>query len=395
MSDHRLDIDAIVNAVHSVLPSGVPAALHEPSFRGHEWDYVKECLDSGWVSYAGEYVTRFEGMLQEVTGVSHALAMSSGTVALHLALIVCGVEPGDEVLVPALTFVATANAVAHAGCIPHFVDSEFGTLGIASGPLDAYLAEIAQVDGNICINRRTGRRISAIVPMHAFGHPVDMNALQRVAAKYGIAVIEDAAESLGTLYNNMSMGNFSRVAVLSFNGNKIVTTGGGGALLTNDPELARLAKHLSTTAKLPHKWEFRHDMVAYNYRMPSLNAALGCAQLEQLPAFVDAKRQLAERYRRAFADVDGVEFFVEPQFARSNYWLNAILVRPKYAQDYTARDAILARLNDAGIMARPAWTLLNRLQMYEACPRMDLPVAEEIERRLINIPSGAGLVVAK
>lgn len=393
MSEQTIDTAKIVEAVRSVLPIGKPAALHEPSFGGREWQYVKECLDSGWVSYAGEYVNRFETMLQDITGASHALAMSSGTVALHMALIVCDLKPGDEVLIPALTFVATANAVAHAGCVPHFVDSDFTTLGISPGRLDEYLAKIVDVDGGVCINTETGRRIGAIIPMHTFGHPVDMHALMRVASKYGIVVIEDAAESLGSLYENQDLGNFGRVAVLSFNGNKIVTTGGGGALLTNDPELAKRAKHLSTTAKLPHKWEFRHDEIAYNYRMPSLNAALGCAQLEQLPDFLEKKRHLAEQYKHAFADIPSVDFFVEPSFARSNYWLNAIMVRPEFARDFSARDAILQALNDAGFMARPAWTLISRLLMYANCPAMNLPVAEEIERRLVNIPSSAGLVV--
>lgn len=395
MSEQTIDTARIVEAVRSVLPTGKPAALHEPTFDGREWQYVKECLDSGWVSYAGEYVNRFETMLQDITGASHALAMSSGTVALHMALIVCDLKPGDEVLIPALTFVATANAVAHAGCIPHFVDSDFTTLGISPARLDEYLAKIADVEGGVCINRNTGRRIGAIIPMHTFGHPVDMHALMRVAGKYGIVVIEDAAESLGSLYENQDLGNFGRVAVLSFNGNKIVTTGGGGALLTNDPELAKRAKHLSTTAKLPHKWEFRHDEIAYNYRMPSLNAALGCAQLEQLPGFLEKKRHLAEQYKHAFADIPGVDFFVEPSFARSNYWLNAIMVQPEFAHDFSARDAILQALNDAGFMARPAWTLISRLPMYANSPAMNLPVAEEIERRLVNIPSSAGLVVVE
>lgn len=392
--EHELDVAAVVEAVRSVLPEGL-AALHQPSFGGHEWQYVKECLDSGWVSYSGDYVKKFEAMLQDITGAKHALAMSSGTGALHLALVVCGIEPGDEVLIPALTFVATANAVMHAGCVPHFVDSEIGTLGISPSRLDEYLSGAVDVDSGKCINRQTGRRISAIIPMHTFGHPVDMHSLMRVADKYGISVVEDAAESLGTLYKNRNLGSFGRVAVLSFNGNKIVTTGGGGALLTNDTVLAQRAKHLSTTAKLPHKWEFRHDEIAFNYRMPSLNAALGCAQLEQLPGFLEKKRLLAQRYRDAFAEVSGVDFFVEPSFAKSNYWLNAILVRPELARNFCARDKLLQALNSAGFMARPAWTLLNRLPMYEHCPRMDLTIAEGIERRLVNIPSSAGLVVQK
>lgn len=228
--------------------------------------------------------------------------------------------------------------------------------------------------------------------MHTFGHPVDMDSLIPVADKYNIAVIEDAAESLGSLYKGRPLGTFGKLGVLSFNGNKIATTGGGGALLTDDLEIAQRARHLSTTAKLPHKWEFRHDEVGYNFRMPSLNAALGCAQLEQLPMFVARKRALANRYREALAGVPSVNFFVEPQFSQSNYWLNAILLRPELAKDCANRDALLAALNSAGFMARPAWNPMHRLPMYADCPRMDLPVAEEIERRLINLPSSVGLV---
>lgn len=389
-SESRLDAAAVTAAVGGVL-SPRPAVLHEPVLKGREWDYVKECLDSGWVSYAGQYVDRFERMLAEVSGVGHAVAVSSGTAALHVALLVCGVRPGEEVLAPALTFVATANAVAHVGAVPHFVDSEMSTLGIDAERLDEYLKSIAELHDGRCFNRRTGRRIAAVVPMHTFGHPVDMDALLAVAARYGIVVIEDAAESLGSTYKGRPLGGFGRIATLSFNGNKIVTTGGGGALLTDDADLARHAKHLTTTAKLPHKWEFHHDEVGYNYRMPSLNAALGCAQLEQLPGFIERKRALAERYRRALADVPGVRFFTEPQFAHSNYWLNALLVKAELADDFGARDSLLTALNAAGIMARPAWTLMSRLPMYAECPRMELPVAESIERRLVNLPSGVAL----
>lgn len=393
-SEVVLDAAPVLAAVRSVLPAGRPVALHEPTFEGREWEYVKDCLDSGWVSYAGQYVQRFERMLEELTGARHAVAMSSGTVALHMALVACGVRAGDEVLMPALTFVASANAVVHAGGIPHFVDSEMATLGIAPARLAGYLGEIAAFDGVQCTNRLTGRRIAAIVPMHTFGHPVDMDALLAVAARYGIEVIEDSAESIGSLYKGRGLGALGRAGVLSFNGNKITTTGGGGALLTNDPALAQRAKHLSTTAKLPHKWEFRHDEVAYNFRMPALNAALGCAQLEQLPGFLRRKRAIAERYRAALAGVPGVDFFVEPGFAQSNYWLNALLVRPEAADGMVGRDALLEVLNGAGFMARPAWTLMHHLPMYANCPRMDLPVAEDIERRLVNLPSSVSLVKA-
>jgi perosamine synthetase len=358
---------------------------------GREWEYVKDCLDSGWVSYAGQYVERFERALEHTTGAHHAVAMASGTAALHIALQVCGVGSDDEVLLPALTFVATANAVVHAGAVPHLIDSEFSSLGVDAARLSEYLASIATTVDGKCYNRHTSRRIAAVVPVHVFGHPVDMDALLEVSAQYGLAVVEDATESLGSTYKGRSAGTLGHVSALSFNGNKIITTGGGGALLTNDQGMARHAKHLATTAKLPHKWEFRHDEVGYNYRMPSLNAALGCAQLEQLPAFIENKRRLSARYQEALQGVAGIDFFTEPAFARSNYWLNAILIRPEFARDFACRDALLGAFNDAGIMARPAWTLMHRLPMFADCPRMDLPTAESIERRLINIPSSASL----
>lgn len=387
----ELDVAAVVAAVGRVLPQR-RLGLHEPSLRGSEWQYVKDCLDSGWVSYAGQYVNKFEQMLQEATGARFAVATASGTAALHTALLICGVRAGDEVLIPGLTFVATANSVMHAGALPHLIDSETVSLGPDAGRLDEYLRGVALLQAGECRNRLTGRRIAAIVPMHAFGHPADMDAICAVADAWQIPVIEDAAESLGSTYKGRGTGTFGRVAAMSFNGNKIVTTGGGGAVLTNDAELARHAKHLTTTAKLPHKWEFNHDEVGYNYRMPSLNAALGCAQLEQLPVFLAEKRELAERYRQVLAGSADVDFLSEPVYARSNFWLNAILVKPRFVKDFGARDALLAGLNDAGYMARPAWTLMHRLPMYAQCPRMDLSVAEDIERRLINLPSSAGLV---
>lgn len=392
ISKTAISIDSVVSAIREVLPTNQCIALHEPTFAGREWEYVKDCLDSGWVSYAGQYVDRFERMLEEITGARHAVAMSSGTVAIQMALVSSNFKPGDEVLMPALTFVATANAVVHAGGTPHFIDNECATLGVAPDRLGDYLAEIVEVDGGEPINRRTGKRIAAIIPMHTFGHPVDMDSLIPVAEKYGINVIEDAAESLGSLYKGKGLGGIAKAGVLSFNGNKIATTGGGGALLTNDPALAKRAKHISTTAKLPHKWEFRHDEVGYNFRMPSLNAALGCAQLEQLPTFVAKKRVLAARYKEALASVSGVDFFEEPSDSQSNYWLNALLIKPELAEDFCIRDAILEALNNGDIMARPAWTLMHRLPMFTACPRMDLEVAESLERRIVNLPSSVSLV---
>lgn len=363
-------------------------ALHEPRFAGEEWAYTKECLDTGWVSTAGKYVDKFERMLADYTGVAHAVATVNGTAALHLCLRLAGVEPGDEVLIPALTFVATANAVVYCHAVPHFIDAEVNTLGLDASRLSSYLAETAEVKGDICYNRRTGRPIRALVPMHTFGHPSDMDGLVEVAARFRLVLVEDAAESLGSFHKQRHTGHHGRLAALSFNGNKIVTTGGGGAILTNDAELGRLAKHLSTTAKVPHAWEYHHDSVGYNYRMPNLNAAVGCAQLEQLPKFVEAKRALAARYEETFAGVSGIQFFTEPAFARSNYWLNAILL--EQAND-SMRDALLDLTNKDKIMTRPTWKLMHRLPMYQDCPHMELIVAEDLNRRLINIPSGVAI----
>ncbi|MBP2668196.1 MAG: aminotransferase, syn family [Deltaproteobacteria bacterium] len=363
-------------------------SLHEPRFAGNEWAYVKGCLDSGWVSSVGAFVDRFEGDLAAYTGVKRAVAMVNGTAALHICLMLAGVEAGDEVLVPALTFIATANAVAYCGAVPHFVDSEERTLGIDPARLGGYLTEAAELRRDGSHNRATGRRIKAVVPMHTFGHPVDLDPLLDVCQRFRIELIEDAAESIGTLYKGRHTGNWGRLSALSFNGNKIITTGGGGAILTNDEDLASRARHLTTTAKIPHRWEFAHDRVGYNYRLPNINAALGCAQLEQLPGFLARKRRLAERYAAAFEGIAGLRFVSEPEFARSNYWLNTLLLDEEMA---TARDRLLALTNDAGIMTRPAWTLMHRLPMFSGCPRMDLSIAESLERRIINIPSSAEL----
>ncbi|QGM47964.1 LegC family aminotransferase [Methylocystis heyeri] len=363
-------------------------ALHEPEFSGAEWELVKDCLDSGWVSSVGKYVDRFESEIAQRCGARHGIAVVNGTAALHVALIVSGVRPGDEVIVPALTFVATANAAVHAGAVPHFADSAADTLGLDPAALRDYLTKIADRRCGSCINAETGRRIAAIVPMHAFGHPVDMDGLLALGADFDLPVIEDAAESLGSLYKGGPCGALGRIGALSFNGNKIITTGGGGAIVTNDPDLARQVKHLTTTAKTPHRWAFNHDQVGYNYRLPNINAALGCAQLARLEDLVARKRRLAERYFVGFADCEGLAVFREPAFATSNYWLNAVMLDEDRVSE---RDTLLAAANDAGLMCRPAWTLLHRLPMYRSCPRAALPVAEAIEARLINIPSSAKL----
>ena len=381
-------VTQILAALHQVLPEKSSLPLHEPSFGGNEWTYVKECLDTGWVSSVGKFVDRFEQQLADYTGVKRAVAVVNGTAALHVCLRLVGVEQGDEVLMPTLTFIATANAVSYCGAIPHFVDSEEKTLGLDAAKLADYLAGIAEIRPQGCFNKATGRRIKAVVPMHAFGHPVDLDPLLEVCNRYRLELIEDAAESLGSFYKGRHTGNWGKVSALSFNGNKVITTGGGGAILTNDEDLVKLAKHLTTTARLPHKWSFIHDQVGFNYRLPNLNAALGCGQLEQLPAFIRSKRDLAERYAKAFSEVAGIRFFTEPDFAKSNYWLNVLLLDEA---DGAQRDALLDITNQLGIMTRPVWTLMHKLPMFADCPHMDLAVAENLECRLINIPSSAVL----
>ena len=383
------DPAAVLGALREVLPEKqqfIP--LHEPEFSGKEWLYVKECLDTGWVSSVGGFVDRFEEGLAEYTGAKRAVAVVNGTAALQVCLLLAGVTRGDEVFLPALTFVATANAATYCGAIPHFVDSEERTLGLDPAKLKAHLQEISDVRGDGCYNRRTGRRLKAVVAMHTFGHPVDLDPLTAVCGQFGLTLIEDAAESLGSFYKGKHTGNWGKLSALSFNGNKTITTGGGGAILTNDEDLGSMAKHLTTTAKVPHEWEFRHDRIGYNYRLPNINAALGCAQLEQLPAFLKRKRLLAERYRTVFSKMEGLRFFIEPEFARSNYWLNTLLLDATCAGEL---ENVLRLANRNGIMARPAWTLLQKLPMYRECPRMDLSVAESLEKRLINIPSSAAL----
>lgn len=363
-------------------------ALHEPRFAGSEWEYVERCIDTGWVSSAGSYVDEFERRLAEYTGAGRAIVTVNGTAALHVALRLAGVEPGDEVLVPALTFVATANAVTYCGAVPHFVESEEPTLGLSPSALAGYLSEIGErTDGGLR-NRETGRRIRAVVPMHTFGHPVDLDGLESVCERLGLPMVEDAAESLGSLYRGEHTGTRGLLGTLSFNGNKIITTGGGGAILTDDEDVAARAQHLTTTAKKDHPWAYEHDRVGYNYRMPNINAALGCAQLEQLPGFLERKRRLASRYEESFEDLEGVTFVTEPDRARSNYWLNALLLDEEIAD---RRDEILQRTNDAGVHTRPAWRLMPRLPMYEDAPSMTLPCAESLERRLIDLPSSAAL----
>ena len=379
----------IVDAVRTVVGPG-PVALHEPHFAGNEWIYLKECLDSTYVSSVGRFVDRFEADLATYTGAKYAVAVVNGTAALHVALRLAGVQPGDEVLIPALTFVATANAVSYCGAVPHFVDSEERTLGLDPRALREYLTSVAERRAGTCVHRQTGQVIRAVVPVHAFGHPVDIDGLLAVVHDFHLVMIEDAAESLGSFYQGVHTGTSGLMGTLSFNGNKTITTGGGGAILTNDAQVARRAKHLTTTARVSHRWEYRHDEVGYNYRLPNLNAALGCAQLEQLPGLLDAKRRLYERYAKAFAAVSGVHLLAEPEGCRSNYWLQTLLLEKQCAGE---REVILTVSNDAGIMTRPIWILNHRLPAFHASPRMPLSVAESLEQRVVNVPSSAQLAM--
>jgi perosamine synthetase len=384
-SDAAASPAEIVAAIRSVVgPSDQPIGLHEPKFTGHEWAYVKDCIDTGWVSYNGAYVAKFEQMLCDLTGAASCAAVANGTVAIEIALRVTGVKADEEVLSPSLTFVATNNAIVHVGAVPHLVDSEERTLGVDPAALGDYLKDIAELTAGGARNRLTGRRLAAILPMHVFGHPVDMDALNEVAARWRIPVIEDAAEAIGSSYKGRAGGSLAPIAAMSFNGNKIVTTGGGGAILSRDPEVGKRIRYLTTTAKQPHPWEFIHDEVAWNFRLPNINAAMGCAGLEQLDEMLAAKRRLQERYERVFATMPGVSVFREQAESRSNYWLSALLID---APDVARRDAILQACHDVGLMTRACWRLNHHLPMYRDCPRMPLDVAERLQPRIINLPS--------
>ncbi|AMV17671.1 LegC family aminotransferase [Planctomyces sp. SH-PL14] len=380
----------IVRRLRLVVGDAAQVALHEPEFQGREKEYVSDCVQSGWVSSVGKYVDRFESMLAEYTGAKRAVAVVNGTAALHISLKLCDVQPGDEVLCPALSFVATANAISYCQAIPHFVDSERYTLGLDPRKLDGYLRKIVTLRNGVAWNRLSRRRIRAVIPMHTLGHPVDLDPLVEVCERFKIALVEDAAESLGTYYKQRHTGTIGRVGALSFNGNKIITTGGGGAILTNDDALADRAKHLTTTAKRAHRWEYVHDEVGFNYRMPNLNAALGCAQLERLPEMRARKRALALQFASAFAGCNDAKFFIEPQFGESNYWLNALLV----PGGKVVRDHVLATSHESGLMTRPVWDLLPDLPMYQGHPQMDLTVARSLQKEVINIPSSARLAAS-
>jgi len=377
----------IVNILQKILGNG-KHFLHEPRFKGKEQQYVKECIDSTYVSSLGKFVDQFERNLSDYTGARRAVAVVNGTAALQVALKLADVIEGDEVLIPTLTFIATANAVHYVGATPHFVDCEEKTLGIDTIALRSWLKYCAETTTNGCRNRRTGKRIRALLPMHTFGHPCDLEGLQALAHDYKLALVEDASESLGSFYQGRHTGTFGKLGVLSFNGNKIITTGGGGAILTNDEQLADRAKHLTTTAKLPHRWEYAHDDIGYNFRMPNLNAALGCAQLEQLDNFLQSKRRLFERYFDLFKDIQQIDFMREPEKCRSNYWLNTLILNETLS---SKKDTILEATNNSNFATRPVWGLMHQQIPYIKCQQAPLPVAESLAKRIINIPSSAGL----
>ena len=363
--------------------------LHEPVFAGNEKVYLNDCIESGYVSSVGEYVSRFEQELSWFTSAPHVIATVNGTTALHLALVSVGVKPGDEVVVPALSFVATANAVTHAGATPHFVDVGQSTWGLDPATLADYLETAARVVGGQLLNSETGRPITAIVPMHTLGHPVDMAGLKAVADKYGLTIVEDAAESLGSFIGDTHTGLFGRVGVFSFNGNKTITTGGGGALVTSDAELASRIRHLSTTARIPHRFEFDHDEIGYNYRMPNINAALGVAQMEQLPGFLASQRALFGRYQRAFADWTEVEVKAGSDGTVSNYWLQALYLAEGLGFD---RDELISKALGEGVPVRPMWKPLNQIAAHATSPSAPTPVAQEIYERVVCLPSSTSLV---
>ena len=389
--------DEIFSAIKEVCGDADPThpiPLHEPHFDGTEaWEYVRDCIDTGWVSTAGRWVNRFEQELCATTGAAHAIAVTNGTVALRLALHLIEVRAGDEVLLPPLSFVGTANAIAHLGAVPHFVDIEPDTLGLDPNAVQQRLKEIAeQRDGEI-YNSKTGRRISAILPVHVFGHPAKLPEIMTVAEEWGVPLIEDAAEALGSWRNGRHCGLFGEIGILSFNGNKLITTGGGGALLTNNHELAQRARHLSTTAKLPHSWAFEHDEVGWNDRLPNLNAALGVAQLEDLQRRLEAKRNLAQRYADVLAQIKSVEVIPEPTGCTSNHWLVCLRFKtPDSSKAEGKRNSLLKISHANGVLLRPVWKLLHQLPMYAKAPHGRLNVAEDQATRLLNLPSSPQLL---
>ena len=371
----------VVTFIQKIYKTIGPISLHEPRFIGNEKKYLNESIDSTFVSSIGKFVDEFEEKMASYTGAKYAVATSSGTSALHVSLLLANVNQNSEVITQPLTFVATCNAISYCGAQPIFLDVDKDTMGLSPSALKYFLENNTTVKSQQCINNKTGKVIKACVPMHTFGHPCRIDEIKEICDKYHVFLIEDAAESVGSIYKGKHTGTFGQVGVMSFNGNKIITAGGGGCIVTNDKALAKKAKHLTTTAKVQHKWDFNHDMVGYNYRMPNLNAALLVAQLENLDNFISSKRKLANVYE-TFFNSNNYVFVKEPMDSKSNYWLNSILLKNKQQ-----RDEFLDETNSSGIMTRPIWTLMNKLPMFECAQCGDLINAEWLEERVVNIPS--------
>jgi aminotransferase in exopolysaccharide biosynthesis len=372
----------VVSFIHELYGTEDFIPLHVPTFRGNEKKYLKECIDTTIVSSVGKFVDRFEELMTDYTGTAKAVVCVNGTNALHMALILAGVQREDEVITQALTFIATCNAISYIGAHPVFIDVDLDTIGLSPVAMENWLQENTEIRETICYNKKTGRRIKACIPMHTFGHPVHLDELLEICNRYHILVIEDAAESLGSFYKGKHTGTFGKIGIVSFNGNKTVTAGGGGMMLFQDEKLGKYAKHLTTQAKVPHRWEFVHDHIGYNYRMPNINAALGCAQMEQLDDFLTNKRETAEKYRSFFSHYPDIEFFTEPKNCQSNYWLNAVILKDKEAQlDF------LRYTNDNGVMTRPIWELMSRLPMFKDCETDGLENTEWFADRVVNLPS--------
>ncbi len=374
--------DKLIRFIQDLYATNEFIPLHAPQFNGNEKKYVLDTLDSTFVSSVGKYVDEFESIIEAYTGCSKAVATVNGTSALHTALYLSGVARGDLVLTQALTFVATCNALLHIGAEPVFIDVSARSLGLCPVALASYLDEHAFMDDSgECRHRQSRKRIKAVLPMHTFGHPVELDELGELSEKWGLELVEDAAESLGSFYKGGHTGTTGRFGALSFNGNKIITTGGGGMVLCKRIDDGQRAKHVTTTAKVPHPYEYVHDEAGFNYRLPNINSALGCAQMEVLEQFLTEKRALAARYEEFFYGSE-FQFVVEPEYGRSNYWLNAIL-----CENREARDKLLKETNEKGVMTRPAWRLMHRLPMYENCLRGALRVSEKLEETLVNLPS--------
>ena len=375
-------MDAIIAFIRNIYKTEEFIPLHEPRFHGNEKRYLNECIDSTFVSSVGVFVDRFESEFAKKVGSKYAVAVVNGTAALHLALHLAGVGKGDAIITQALSFVATANAISYSGAEPIFVDVDRATMGMSPDALQTFLQEQCVIKNGQCISKETDKIIKAVVPMHTFGHPCKIEAIKEICQEYNILLIEDAAESLGSYYNKKHTGTFGVMGVFSFNGNKIITAGGGGVLVTDDEHLAKRAKHLSTTAKVPHKWEYIHDAIAFNYRMPNLNAALLVAQFEQLEHFLDSKRALAQEYATFFNKCRDISFVEEPQGTRSNYWLQALCCK-----DDASRKEFLEYTNNHGIMTRAVWQLLSDLDIYKEAQKDTLTNSKYLQQRVVNIPS--------